>query len=423
MNDLFSPKQLEFILGATAKWNMAHGSVSTGKTEGVTFRFMEAVDKNPDSLICISGHSSASIYNNVIQNIFSSPRMATFAPFCTWFPGKQVLTYKDKRIICLGAKDEGSIGKFQGQTLSLCYCDEITLYPETLIDMIDTRLRLPHSMAFATMNPSHPDHKIKKWIDAGIAGDKNYYSVHFTIDDNPFLPPEYKERIKNSTSGLFYKRNYLGLWCLAEGAIYDFFDPKIHVVERAPACADYYIAGIDYGTSNAFACVLIGVSTGQRTQTGKVLWVEKEYYWDSKKTRQKTNSEYAEDVAEFLEPYAVKQIYIDPSALSFKLELQRRGMHPVDANNDVLNGLQKTCSEMRKGNLFIMSDCKNLIREVQGYTWDPKKSIRGYDEPLKKDDHACDALRYAIATHKPSVYDPYGEQKRRDEWLKTRYNR
>ena len=30
---------------------------------------------------------------------------------------------------------------------------------------------------------------------------------------------------------------------------------------------------------------------------------------------------------------------------------------------------------------------------------------RGEDEPLKKDDHAVDALRYAIQTHKPAVFD------------------
>jgi PBSX family phage terminase large subunit len=258
------------------------------------------------------------------------------------------------------------------------------------------------------MNPSHPQHKVKQWIDKGEAGDKNYYSLHFVLDDNPYVDQDYKDRVKNSLSGIFYKRNYLGLWCLAEGAIFDFFDRDVHVIKKPPRAAEYWIAGIDYGVSNAFACVLIGVSTGQYTQNGKCLWVEREYYWDSKKTgRQKLNSEFADDVMEFLEPYAVRNVYIDPSAASMKLELARRGIHTVDANNDVVEGIRHMTSEMSVGNLFVMDTCPNLIREIEGYVWDTKKSLQGDDEPIKKADHAIDGLRYAIFSHKVNVYQPY----------------
>jgi len=213
-----------------------------------------------------------------------------------------------------------------------------------------------------------------------------------------------------------------GLWCLAEGAIFDFFDKNIHVVHKPPRAADYWIASIDYGVSNAFACLIIGVSTGKYTQTGKCLWVEKEYYWDCKKTgRQKLNSEFARDVEEFLEPYAVRGIYIDPSALSMKLELQRKGMHVIEANNDVFNGISLMTSEMGKGNLFICKDCPNLIREVENYVWDSKKGVKGDDEPVKKGDHAVDALRYAIASHKVSIYEPYKDAERNKQWLTNKY--
>jgi hypothetical protein len=49
----------------------------------------------------------------------------------------------------------------------------------------------------------------------------------------------------------------------------------------------------------------------------------------------------------------------------------------------------------------------NLIREIEGYVWDSKEAEKGYDEPLKKDDHAVDALRYAVKTHKiPTLTHP-----------------
>lgn len=404
----FSKKQIEFMDGSVAHWNLAHGSVRSGKTVGTLFRFMQAVNDCPDSQIWMVGHSSDTIYQNAIRLLMESEQLSTFRPFCTWYSGKRQLKYKDKTISTLGAKDEGAIGGFQGKTFSLVYCDEMTLYPDSIIDMIDTRLSNPHSMGFASMNPSHPEHKIKKWIDKADAGDKNYYALHFTLDDNPFVGEDYKQRIRDSLSGLFYKRNYLGLWCLAEGSIYDFFDRSIHVVKKPPRAADYWIAAIDYGTVHPFVCLLIGVASGRSDGLGKCLWVEKEYFWDPKQTgRQKTSSEYGNDVQEFLEPYAIKGIYMDPSAQAFQLELQRKGLHIVHAKNDVENGLQYTASEMQKGNLFICSECVNTIRQIEGYVWCPKAAQRGEDMPVKKEDDACDALRYGVFSHKVSVYDPY----------------
>lgn len=421
MQEALSPKQLEFLINSVAKWNIAHGSVRTGKTIAAAFRFLQACENCPDSKIYIVGHTFDTAFRNVVRPILEAKELSLFRAFCNW-SGKK-LYFRDKTITVLGAKDEGAVGNFQGLTMSLVLCDEMTLYPDSIIDMIDSRLSLAYSMGIATCNPSHPEHKIKKWVDMAADGNPNYYALHWTLEDNPYVDQEYKNRLRDSTTGIFYKRNYLGLWCMAEGAIFDFFDRKIHVVDKPPRAAEYWICGIDYGISNAFACVLIGVSTGKYTQTGKCLWVEKEYYWDcAKKGSQKINSQFADDIQEFIEPYGVKQLYIDPSALAMKLELQRRGLHVIEANNDVLPGIETLSTEMGKGNLFICSECKNLIREIENYVWDVNKSKKGEDAPVKKGDHAVDALRYAIATHKVAIYQPYKNNHDPDQYRNNRFD-
>ena len=400
LENFLSTKQLKFITESTARWNLAHGPVRSGKTVAGLFRFMQAAHECPDSQVWMLGHTVDTIFHNAVRLIFEQDTFSIFRPYCTWHPGKRVLKYKDKSIGTLGARDEGAIGSIQGKSFSVCYCDEMTLFPENIIDMIDTRLSMPHSIGIATMNPAHPTHKLKKWIDMARAGDKNYYEMQINIDDNPFLPNDYKLRLKNSLSGLFYKRNYLGIWCLAEGAVFDFFDSDIHVVPRPPCAAEYWIAAIDYGQQHAFVCLLVGVSTGRWTQQGKKMWVEKEYFWDVKqKGRQKTNSEFAEDVYNFLEPYSVKNIYIDPAAESFHVELKKMGMHVQHANNDVLSGITLTASEMKKGNLVICEECVNTIRQLEAYVWDPRAAKRGEDAPLKVEDDSVDALRYSVASH------------------------
>lgn len=423
MTEAFSPKQYEFLANCTATWNFAHGSVRTGKTIVTLYAFMHAVDKCPDSNIWMIGYTASTIYDNAIRLLFENPIFSAFRPFCTWHKLDRVLTYKDKKIKTCGAENNASAGRIQGQTISLFYGDEMTLFSESMLFMIDTRLSNPWSRGFGAMNPSHPNHMIKQWIDKGEAGDPRYFSQHYTLKDNPYVSDDYKERIRDSQSGIFHKRNYLGLWVLAEGAIFDFFDEKLHVTHRPPRSAEYWIAGIDYGTSNAFACVLIGVSSGKYTQTGKKLWAEKEYYWDShKKHRQKTNSEYADEVFEFLEPYGVKSIYIDPSAAAFKLELRKRGLKPVDADNDVINGIQVMTDMMKNGDFTICQDCENLIREVQGYVWDSKSAKQGYDSPLKKDDHILDATRYALMTHKVSTFDEEAHYRKQEQMLRQKYH-
>ena len=423
MTDIFAPKQEEFIQNSTKRWNLAHGSVRSGKTVCTLFRFLQACYKCPDSQIWMIGHTSSTIYDNAIRLIFECPQLEIYRPFCTWHTSTRKLSFFDKTISTTGAKDEGAAAVIQGKTMSLVYCDEMTLYPESIVDMINSRLSLSYSMGFASMNPSHPTHKIKHWIDQADQGSSRHYALHFTVEDNPYLPQAYIEDLKASSSGIFYKRNYLGLWCQAEGAVYEHFDRNTHVRERPPTAAEYWIAAIDYGTVNPFCCLVIGVNSGKHTQTKKQLWVEAEYYWDPKKKgRQKTNAEFTQDVKEFLEPYAIKTIYIDPSAEAFQLELRRQGLHVVHAKNDVIGGIQEVSSALFKGTLTILENCTNTIREMEGYVWDSKAAIKGYDEPLKVNDHSVDALRYAIFSHKVSTFDEQAYYKKQEQELKGKYH-
>jgi phage terminase large subunit len=49
--------------------------------------------------------------------------------------------------------------------------------------------------------------------------------------------------------------------------------------------------------------------------------------------------------------------------------------------------------------LFIRHGSQNLITELQGYKWKKDKNDNILEEPVKSNDHALDAMRYAIFTH------------------------
>jgi len=335
------------------------------------------------------GRTSATIYNNSVKWY-----QEFYPQITTYQPGNQVLFLGNKRIELIGANDQTSFTKIAGNTRSGAYVDEASLIPWSFMQMLDQRLSKPHSKMFCTTNPDSPFHPLKEWIDQ--ADDKNFSVFNFRLDDNPFLPDDYKERLKQTNKGLYYKRYILGHWCQAEGAIYDFFEESQHTLEKPPSYAKYYLVGVDYGTVNPTSFVLIGVND----DVTPIIWVEKEYYYDSKKMgRQKTDAEFAYDLAKFIELYNVKRIYVDPSAASFKNELRRHSIKTTDANNDVLDGIRTVSSLMSSQQIKICKECKNIIREIQSYVWDEKASLKGEDKPVKQNDHGIDAMRYAIHTH------------------------
>ncbi len=249
---------------------------------------------------------------------------------------------------------------------------------------------------FATTNPDSPMHWLKKdFIDDNL--DVNTF--YFGLLDNPKLRQEEREFLQRQHTGVFYRRFIKGEWCLAEGAIFDFFDERMHTITRPHASAQFYLVGCDIGFTNPTAFTLLGVNE----QASPKLWVEAEYYYDSKKAgRQKTDAEFALDLAEFVYGRNIKFIYIDPAAASFKVELRRAGIQQIpirDANNNVREGIKILSSYLSMGDLKILQACRNLIAEVQNYCWDPKAAQKGEDSPIKRADHCLDSLRYSIFSY------------------------
>ena len=79
-------------------------------------------------------------------------------------------------------------------------------------------------------------------------------------------------------------------------------------------------------------------------------------------------------------------------------------------------------SLVRDGTVLVLDKCKNLIREIEGYSWDPKAAEKGEDKPIKKDDHLIDALRYVLTSHKVPTYEPYKQNNSPESYMTSRFN-
>jgi PBSX family phage terminase large subunit len=311
-----------------------------------------------------------------------------------WRSGHRTMNIYGKTVHVIGADDERAEAKIRGPTFAGAYVDEITIIPESVFKMLISRCAMGEAKIFGTTNPDSPYH----WLKTDFLNGKNedVKSWQFTLHDNPELQEKNKEFLMRQYHGLWYQRFIEGKWVQAEGSIYDAFNVNYTVIEHGPSFTCKYIVGVDYGTTNPCAFVLIGIDKEKYPH----YWVADEYYFDSKvQQRQKTDSEYAEDLAKFIEGKAIEGIYIDPSAVSFRSALTKIGVERLyEADNNIADGIRYISSLLKDGTLKVCRNCKNTIKEFQSYVWDSKAALKGIEKPKKENDHALDALRYAMFT-------------------------
>ena len=386
-----SQKQKISLVESDARINLWVGAVRSGKSFSSLWRWIKYIMKGPQGDLMIIGKSADTIKRNIVSEI-----MDFLGIDVRYYEGKRELHLWGRKIYLVGANDERAVQKIQGSTLAGAYVDELTLIPEAFWIMLLSRLSIPGAQVFATTNPDSPFHWVKKnLIDR--SDELDFKMWDFLLEDNPSLDEHYVANLKKEYRGLWYQRYIKGEWVLAEGTIYDFFDQKLHVLDFTPTHnAEYYLCGVDYGTTNPAGFTLIGFNPNHYPN----MWVEKEYYWDSvKQHRQKTDTEYAEDLVKFIEGVPVRGVYIDPSAASFKTELQRQGVRNIlDADNEVLDGIRFVSNLLANGTLKVCKRCKNLIDEFGTYTWSSKSRKLGEDKPQKANDHLLDSLRYCLYT-------------------------
>lgn len=400
-----SPAQIRSVVQAQdapiALWS---GAVSSGKTIASLLAFLIRLAAAPDQgLVVIVGRSLNTIERNLLDPLQSSYLFGPLAQHVQHTAGSTTATILGRTVHLVGASDARAEGRIRGSTIVLAYVDEATLIPHAFWMMLLSRLRVGDaSRLMATTNPDGPFHWLRRDFILSRA-DIGLRHWHFTIDDNPSLAPAMVARLKAQYTGLWYRRFILGEWCLASGSVYDMFDAQQHVVDDMPVMQRWTAVGVDYGTTNPFAAVLIGLGEDQR------LYAVSEYRHDSARAlRQLTDAQYSRNVQDWLanvrppgQPgtrgVTPEWIFVDPSAASFMTQMWTDNVPGIaPAANSVLDGIRSVGTALGGGILRIHRSCDGLLAELPGYAWDERAAERGEDKPLKTADHSVDALRYAL---------------------------
>lgn len=367
----------------------------SGKTIASLVAFILAIRSAPTSgLIVCTGKTLQAIERNVITPLQDWSLFGPVAGTVKHTTGSGTAVILGRVVHLVGANDARAEEKIRGMTACLAYVDEVTLVPEAFFRQLLARLSVPGARLIGTTNPDGPRH----WLKTGFldrAGELSLARFSFRLTDNPALDPEYVTNLKAEYTGLWYQRYILGLWVMAEGVIFDAWNPERHVEQTVPDMLEWVSVGVDYGTVNDFVALAIGIGADQR------LHVASEWRWASRKEhRQLTDVEYSRNVREWMTAQGLRDPYlvVDPSAASFIEQAHRDGLNPVRANNSVHDGIRTVAGLLATDRLRVHASCTGLIDEIASYSWDPQKAKLGIEAPVKVDDHGVDSLRYGTHT-------------------------
>ena len=247
---------------------------------------------------------------------------------------------------------------------------------------------MTYQQGIADCNPANPGH----WINQrAVRGQMVRILSRHT--DNPTITPAYLDRLSKLT-GHRRARLFLGQWAAAEGLIYDRWDEAVFVRARKDKWKRAVLP-IDAGYSNP--C------------TGALWLLDGDDYPHVYREWYRSGMIVADVIRECerLKALARKRfgldleaVVVDPSAAELIEELARVGFPVHPADNDVLPGIQSmqerlTIDDMGKPRMTYDPDCKDSIREISSYHWQPNKDGQATDKPAKVDDHTCDRDRYA----------------------------
>lgn len=378
------------------------GAIRSGKTVASLIAWLSYICKSPEKVFFMSGKTYSSLIRNTIEGDFGIIALGGgMVQFKKDLSGSAILSIGYKKIYLFGACDDSAYMRIKGLTAGGWYADEVATHPQSyIVEALARTAVSTDRRIFWTLNPTVPNHYIYKafldvWEGAKMQGYRRY---HFTLDDNLAMTPERRHELELQYTGRYRILYILGLRSTAEGVVYDMFSRKQHVYSGDPYAplsggSQRFIA-CDYGTINP--CVFL-----ECQMCDGIVYVTREYRWDSRKEmRQKTDSDYVEDMERFIGNANETdcQIIVDPSAASFITALKMAGYFVLNGKNDVIAGIRLVCSLLGQNRIKIHESCSALIGEMEAYIWDEKASQNGIEKPVKTNDHGPDALRYFCMT-------------------------
>lgn len=300
--------------------------------------------------------------------------------------------------------------KFAGTSRHFTHFDEEppkNIYTECLLRLLDVG-----GSYWITMTPVEG----MTWVYDEIyepgtkGGDGTILVVEIDTHENPYLAQSEIEFISQGLDEDERKARIEGKFIHIGGLIYKNFHTSIHVLKEPLDISTIksweWYASLDHGFNNPTAWLWHAVSPDN-----KIITFDEHYEsghtidYHAAKVHAR-NQEHGRPPNNYIGDPSIRNT--DPiTGTSILEEYIKYGLPIVLGNNDVRAGISRMARYFNidsQGHPHWMIDprCRNFIWELQRYRWKTRVNRKlaersnPMEEPLKKDDHACDSARYFI---------------------------
>lgn len=248
------------------------------------------------------------------------------------------------------------------------------------------------------------DNWFNRLLKKGRSGDRYYASMVSPSWENPYLPKEEIEEARRNCSDLIFRQEWGAEIITAVGKVYKDFDETVHAKANMQIDPRWrHFRSFDFGYTNPFVCLWIALDPSDG------VWVYDEYVMTHRTIPEHLKAIEAIEKRhknEFGRAVKYEFSSADPSGATERAEL-REGYK--DEKNKIVGEIETlvTSSEVKKGLEFVRqlfelsgrfrvdAKCVNFIREHGEYSYpDPTANRNENEDPLKLNDHTCDAFRY-----------------------------
>lgn len=321
--------------------------------------------------------------------------------------------YSNGSSIAIGGLDDPM--KVMSTEYDWVYIQEATEATQDDWEMVDSRLRngkLSFQQLLADCNPDAPNH----WL-LDLARDGKIQHLVSVHEDNPRYFHEdgsmteegkaYMERL-DALTGVRYLRLRKGIWAAAEGVIYELFDPSLHVTDPFEVPKSWErIWSIDFGYTNPFVWQEWALDEDGRA------YLIREIYMTGRLVE-----DHARQILDLTRNSPRPTAIVCDHDAEDRATLERHlGMGTVAAEKAVESGIELTESRYRLAgdgrprlfffrNALVERDATLVdrrlptctVEEIPGYIWapEPRTEDRKRRQPVKRNDHGCDAKRYFV---------------------------
>ena len=297
------------------------------------------------------------------------------------------------------SRQGGATGSQSSENLTGAGIDEWVQVTEQHFDLLDPAVRVPHAklpnQIYGACNPGAPSHYLARRF--GLALDHvckdGYRAWHMDPRDNPHLPPV-SIRVLENLEGVARARFLEGKWVGSDGLVSHPWDRMVHCVEQS-CTPDQVILAVDDGWTDPFVCLRIEIDYDRR------MHVSAEEYWSPSKTGRNRDDKIA--AVKALGGMDANYVVYDSAASELGDAFRQAGLPAIpvvkrSSGDWIMQTVQMVSQRLAvagdgRPRLTVDPTCVATVAEFETYEMDTRT-----DKPFDRDNHALDALRYAVCT-------------------------